>query len=434
MQTVITCYKNLTRWDVKSFLLQTLSGPQHQRLGDILQRKQIGRTANNSAPMLSLHFGGSFTERETNHIKGNLFVANSGDLVYSKIDLRNGAIGIIPQKYNEALFTAEFPIYEIDTKLINPVYLQLFLQSIGFKNLINSIVSGASGRKRVRPSDFENLYIYVPSFTVQEDIVERWQRAQKEAQELNKKAEEKEKAIDDYILRELGVAKKEYEKKKGVFVAWFKDLERWDTYFYREDFFDLNKQLEKINFGYLGEKAVFVSRPWNKNNFPTGIFRYVQISDVNKQNGIYNSENVFVNEAPSRATQIIKQGDILISTTRPYLAAFAKVDDSFDGCVASSGFSVIEKTTKDLDRDYLLEFLKSYAGLKQLEQRMTGASYPAITQEELEKIKIPLPPLSKQKEIAKKVETIRAEIAEIKNKASGILETTQKEIGKMLKA
>ncbi|MDP3729395.1 MAG: hypothetical protein Q8R26_01380 [bacterium] len=35
---------------------------------------------------------------------------------------------------------------------------------------------------------------------------------------------------------------------------------------------------------------------------------------------------------------------------------------------------------------------------------------------------------------AKKVEAIRAEITELKNQASGVLENTQKEIGKMLKA
>ena len=38
-----------------------------------------------------------------------------------------------------------------------------------------------------------------------------------------------------------------------------------------------------------------------------------------------------------------------------------------------------------------------------------------------------------QKEIAKKIETIRTEIAEIKGKANGILGITQKEIGEMLK-
>ena len=51
----------------------------------------------------------------------------------------------------------------------------------------------------------------------------------------------------------------------------------------------------------------------------------------------------------------------------------------------------------------------------------------------IQEIKIPLPPLPKQKEIAKKVEAIRTEIAKIKSHASEILETTQKEIGAMLK-
>lgn len=59
---------------------------------------------------------------------------------------------------------------------------------------------------------------------------------------------------------------------------------------------------------------------------------------------------------------------------------------------------------------------------------------PRISEENFKNLKIVIPPLPKQKEIAEKVETIRTEIAEIKDKTNGILETTQKEIGEMLKA
>lgn len=54
-------------------------------------------------------------------------------------------------------------------------------------------------------------------------------------------------------------------------------------------------------------------------------------------------------------------------------------------------------------------------------------------QDKIRDLKASFPPLPKQKEIAKKVEAIRTEIAEIKGKADGILETTKKEIGEMLK-
>ena len=120
MQTVITQYKDLTRWDVKSFLLFTNIGTDHIQLSSILKKKQVRWSGKDNLPMLSLHFGGNFSQRGSNQIKGNLFIAEKGDLVYSKIDLRNGAIGIIPEKYSGALFTAEFPIYEINKNVIIP--------------------------------------------------------------------------------------------------------------------------------------------------------------------------------------------------------------------------------------------------------------------------------------------------------------------------
>ena len=42
---------------------------------------------------------------------------------------------------------------------------------------------------------------------------------------------------------------------------------------------------------------------------------------------------------------------------------------------------------------------------------MTGGLYPAITQDELEKIEIPLPPLAVQKQIVERVAAGREEIA-----------------------
>jgi len=432
MQTVITQYRDLARWDVKSFLLFSNIGADHVRLGTLLRKKQNQWNGTDDAPMLSLHFGGEFSQRESNQIKGQLFVADKGDLVYSKIDLRNGAIGIIPSQYSRALFTAEFPIYEIDTNVIHPVYLQLYLQSLAFKNLINSIVSGASGRKRVKPTDFENLYILVPAMKTQEGIVNDWNKAQMEAQELKTAADKLEFSIDDLILSELGMKKINTENNNTPFTVRFQDLERWDTYFYRKDFYAMRKQLNFIKSDKLGNKASFITRGWKKNDFPSGSFRYIQIGDVNKSNGIQGFVNTSVSEAPSRATQIIKEGDIIISTTRPYLAAFSEVNAEYDGCVASSGFSVIEKTESDLDQSYLLEFLKSSGGLKQIEQRMTGASYPAITQEELEKIMIPLPPINTQREIVKKVTIMRKRAYMLRLSCSNKLQSAKADIEKAI--
>jgi restriction endonuclease S subunit len=56
-----------------------------------------------------------------------------------------------------------------------------------------------------------------------------------------------------------------------------------------------------------------------------------------------------------------------------------------------------------------------------------------ISQDKIKDLKIPLPPLPKQKEIAEKVEKMRAEIQEIKNTADETLEQAKNKIGEMLK-
>ena len=57
-----------------------------------------------------------------------------------------------------------------------------------------------------------------------------------------------------------------------------------------------------------------------------------------------------------------------------------------------------------------------------------------VNTEELGSFKIPLPPLTKQKQIAEKVEKMRAEIQELKNTADETLEQAKNKIGEMLKS
>ena len=88
---------------------------------------------------------------------------------------------------------------------------------------------------------------------------------------------------------------------------------------------------------------------------------------------------------------------------------FAIIDEKYSDSVASSGFSVIEENKGKYNLYFLNEVIKSDIGIKQFEIKMTGALYPAITQTELESLKIPVPPLSKQNEIAATIATMKQE-------------------------
>jgi restriction endonuclease S subunit len=67
-----------------------------------------------------------------------------------------------------------------------------------------------------------------------------------------------------------------------------------------------------------------------------------------------------------------------------------------------------------------------------MEQRSSGGNYPAITQEELQKIIIPLPSLTKQQEIANHIEAIRKKAKDLRKQAVADLEQAKQEVEAMI--
>lgn len=67
-----------------------------------------------------------------------------------------------------------------------------------------------------------------------------------------------------------------------------------------------------------------------------------------------------------------------------------------------------------------------------MERRMTGGLFPAITQDELEKVRIPVPPLSVQRQIVEQVAARRAEIARLKAEAKAALEAAKADVEAMI--
>ncbi len=205
--------------------------------------------------------------------------------------------------------------------------------------------------------------------------------------------------------------------RRGAFGIRWEAFERWDTFFWREDFVSLAGELAAQDNLSLGQVLHFISRSWKPADFPEGHFRYVEVSSVTREDGIKAASPTPIDNAPSRATTLIRQGDFILSTTRPYLGGFARVTAEYDRAVCSSAFAIADRLLTDrVDPEYLLLFLKSPAGLRQMERRMTGGLYPAIIQRELEKIVIPIPNLNAQAQIvqvvtkaAKKVRAVRAE-------------------------
>ncbi len=409
-------------------------------LGSALQKRveKVDRTkhAFTNLQPITIHFDGSIDKREVDQGREysmDLYSAHPGDIVVAKIDLKNGAVGIVPDDWHNVVVTGHFAVYDPDLAQVEPRYLHLLIQTTLFKALLWRNKVGAEGRKEVKLDFFENVPIPLPQLPIQRAILATWRKAQDTITKANARCRQIEDDLENDLLKAIGFQILPPSPRKGAFALRWNAVERWDTFFYRIDFAALESAFDRIPYIALGKALRFVSRAWEPSDFPQGSFEYVEISSVSRLDGITGRATIDVTNAPSRATTLIREGDILISTTRPYLGAFAVVPKEYDGSVCSSGFAVADLVlSHDLDKDFLMFFLKSAAGLRQFEKRMTGGLYPAIVQSELERIKVPLPPLNVQHAIMKRVATGQIEIARHRQAADRLRRETQTEVEEMI--
>ena len=97
-----------------------------------------------------------------------------------------------------------------------------------------------------------------------------------------------------------------------------------------------------------------------------------------------------------------KMGDIAISTTRPHRGAIVEIKD--ENIIASTGFSIIRELDCTIDKKWFLYALLSQAVLQQMLQRSSGGNYPAIVEDEIKNICIPLLDIPQQQSMVASIE------------------------------
>jgi len=141
---------------------------------------------------------------------------------------------------------------------------------------------------------------------------------------------------------------------------------------------------------------------------PQDEFSYIDIAGIDNKKGIIvDVKKLTGKEAPSRARKVIHSGDVIVSTVRPNLNATALVPQEFDDEICSTGYSVL-RTTPTLNNYYLYAFTRTKEFVEQLVSKAKGASYPAVTNNDVLDVKIPLPPISLQNQFAETVKKIES--------------------------
>lgn len=141
-------------------------------------------------------------------------------------------------------------------------------------------------------------------------------------------------------------------------------------------------------------------KTWTPSKSPDDEFEYIDLSAVdNDSKLIAAATTVTGSEAPSRARQLVAEGDILVSTVRPNLNAVAVVPAELDGATASTGFTVLRPAAA-LNGRFLFHWVRSHDFISDMVRKATGASYPAVSDRIVKESAIPAHPLNEQRRIA----------------------------------
>ena len=137
---------------------------------------------------------------------------------------------------------------------------------------------------------------------------------------------------------------------------------------------------------------------------------YVDISSIDSSSSrITNPKRVRLSQAPSRARQKIRVGDVLFSTVRPYLRNIAAVEHKFDGEIASTGFAVL-RPAQGIEPRYLFYKCISHQFVSALTGEQYGVSYPAVKDDQVRGQPLQLPPTQEQRRIVSRIEALFGEI------------------------
>lgn len=225
-------WRDLETWILTEDLSQQNSQFPLTPLREVIRQRREALTLNNSLEdwtPITVHLTGEISVRNrTEPYKGSNFAAYPGDIVFSKIDARNGAIGVLPLEIEKAIVTAEFPVFTANTERLDGGFLKLLLRTGNFIKALRQKASGTSGRRRITPDAFLDLSIPLPTIDQQKTIVALYYATFNQATDIETEAAEIEAKAIEVFETVLGAEPPPPLPDISAFVASFMDLEQWN--------------------------------------------------------------------------------------------------------------------------------------------------------------------------------------------------------------
>jgi type I restriction enzyme S subunit len=416
---VIRRWREIERWIENGTGPQRISGFPLLPLGDLVVPRHEPVRVNGVLgdwQAITIKFSGEVLPRErAEAFKGAMFAAYPGDLVFSKIDARNGAVGLIPDSIPKAVVTSEYPAFTPKDRL-RAGYLHHLLRADHFKAELQRKASGTSGRKRITPEGFLSLEVPVPTLAEQDALIAAYTEALHRATHLEQEAEAIEQAGWQAFETALGVAPSPPLPDRPVFVARFKDVERWSHEgILRTTLGETGVQVASCPLVELGSVAA-ISYGLQKcpaNRPGTHARPYLRVANV--QRGRLALDEIKTINVPDSemASLRLEVGDLLFvegNGSRAELGRVAFWNGEIADCVHQNHIIKARPKTDRLLPEFAMAWFNSEAGRDHFfKSGKTTSGLGTINSTVIRTAPIPLPPIETQQDWVAKLSAMHSE-------------------------
>lgn len=271
-----------------------------------------------------------------------------------------------------------------------------------------SRMTGTSGRQRVPEYVFrEELHVLAPPLPEQRRIAEVLS------------------SVDDAIERTEAVIEQVRRVKQGLAQQLLtRGLPGRHTHYKQTEVGEIPACWEVVR---LGEVVQINPEMLSDRTAPDYEFQYIDISAVAEPGVIAETRALSFGEAPSRARRVVRAGDVLVSTVRPYLRAFARVRSAPANLVCSTGFAVL-RARSGIDGEFIYQWVLTERFVDFLTARTVGSNYPAVGPSDVAEFRIPQPPAEEQAAIGRvlaamddRIETERQAVQRLRTAKSALM-------------
>ncbi len=305
-------------------------------------------------------------------------ILKAGDLLIAMTGATTGKTARVAKDYQECLLNQRVGKFVLINDDMEYDFIECIIRTKTAQEQIgNSILKSAQGN--ISPTGIKNIHIPFPSLVEQKTIFCI----------LSK--------IQSFIETQEKIIKTTTELKKALMQKLF-----------TEGLYGESQKITEIGKIPKSWEAVEISKlvketsTRNPEKEPLKIIKYVDVSSVSNETFSIMGHQVFSGkDAPGRARKVVYVNDVIFATVRPTLKRVAKVGSKYNNEYCSTAYCVLRTDEQRLDYEFLYQYLLTDSFIKEIGKLQKGVSYPAVRDDDVRGMKIPIPSIKEQNGISK---------------------------------